>query len=209
MVCGKLYAFYTQKYKNRLEQESVYAAFLRKGKTMKKILETRRLYLREMTPEDYGALCLMLKDAEVMYAYAHAFDDAEAQEWLDRQMQRYKEYGFGLWAVILKDTDEMIGQCGLTMQACRGERVLEIGYLFQKKYWHQGYATEAAKACKQYAFDTLHAEKVYSIIRDNNTASQRVAVRNGMKSEGQFVKHYYGLDMPHIIFSVENPGRER
>lgn len=159
--------------------------------------------MREMTPDDYEALCLMLKDEKVMYAYAHAFDDTEVQEWLNRQLQRYKEYGFGLWAVILKETEEMIGQCGLTMQECRREQVLEIGYLFQKEYWHQGYAAEAANACKQYAFNVLQAEKVYSIIRDSNMASQHVAIRNGMKPEGEFVKRYYGMDMPHIIFSVD------
>ena len=83
---------------------------------MKTILETARLSLREFAPEDYGALCLMLRDAETMYAYEHAFSEAEAHAWLQNQLDRYAKYGFGLWAVILKATGELIGQCGLTMQ---------------------------------------------------------------------------------------------
>lgn len=167
-------------------------------------LQTKRLFLREMTQTDFNDLCKMLKDKDVMYAYEHAFSDKEAHEWLDRQIQRYKDYGFGLWAVILKDNGEMIGQCGLTMQDTDDKQVLEIGYLFCKEYWHNGYATEAAKACKDYAFENLLANEVYSIIRDNNIASQNVAKRNGMTVCGKFVKHYYGIDMPHLLFCVKN-----
>lgn len=167
------------------------------------ILETERLYLRKMEQSDYSALCKILQDKEVMYAYEHAFSDEEVQEWLDRQRKRYEDYGFGLWLVVLKDTDEGIGQCGLTMQDCNGKQVLEIGYLFQKAYWHKGYATEAAVACKKYAFETLKAKEVFSIIRDNNIPSQKVAKRNGMKVVDQFVKHYYGMDMPHLVFSIK------
>lgn len=105
-----------------------------------------------------------------MTAYEHAFDDAEVQQWLENQLRRYREDGFGLWAVLLKDTEQMIGQCGITWQECNGRRVLEVGYLFEKAYWHQGYATEAAIACKEYAFEVLQADEVFSIIRDNNFA---------------------------------------
>lgn len=105
------------------------------------IFETDRLYLREMEQTDFSSLCEILQDKEVMYAYEHAFTNYEVQEWLNRQIKRYEDYGFGLWAVILKDTNEMIGQCGLTMQDCDGNQVLEIGYLLKKKYWHNGYAT--------------------------------------------------------------------
>lgn len=167
------------------------------------ILETERLYLREMNQSDFGSLCRILQDEETMYAYEGAFSDAEVQEWLDRQISRYQKWNFGLWAVILKATDEMIGQCGLTMQPWKEEEVLEIGYLFERKYWHKGYAAEAAAACKKYAFERLKADEVCSIIRDTNTASQRVAIRNGMVMADTWVKHYRGVDMPHYRYVIK------
>lgn len=168
------------------------------------IFETKRLYLREMTKDDFGSLCKMLQDNEVMYAYNGAFSDLEVQEWLDRQLARYEKYGFGLWAVILKESGEMIGQCGLTMQPWKDKEVLEVGYLFQKEFWHKGYAAEAARACRQYAFEELNADEVCSIIRDTNIPSQNVALRNGMTDKDTWIKHYRGEDMPHILFSVKN-----
>ena len=167
------------------------------------ILETERLIVREMTKEDFPALTDMLYDERVMYAYAHSFSEDEAQAWLYNQLRRYKEDGFGLWAVILKETGKIIGQCGITKQRIPEKEVLEVGYLFSADYWHKGFATEAAIACKNYAFENLGANEVYSIIRDNNYASQNVAKRNGMKEVGRFNKHYYGIDMPHIVFRTE------
>lgn len=164
------------------------------------ILETERLYLREMNQADFGPLCKILQDEEAMYAYEGAFSDEEVQEWLDRQMARYQKWNFGLWAVVLKETDEMIGQCGLTMQPWKDREVLEIGYLFARDFWHRGYAAEAAGACKKYAFETLKAEEVCSIIRDTNIASQKVAVRNGMEMADTWTKHYRGVDMPHYRY---------
>lgn len=156
-----------------------------------------------MTKEDFPALTDMLYDERVMYAYAHTFSEDEAQAWLYNQLRRYKEDGFGLWAVILKETGKIIGQCGITKQRIPEKEVLEVGYLFSADYWHKGFATEAAIACKNYAFENLGANEVYSIIRDNNYASQNVAKRNGMKEVGRFNKHYYGIDMPHIVFRTE------
>lgn len=167
------------------------------------ILETERLYLREMTQNDFASLCKILQDDETMYAYEGAFSDEEAQEWLDRQIARYNKWGFGLWAVILKETDEMIGQCGLTFQPWKDKEVLEIGYLFQKQYWHKGYATESAVGCKKYAFESLNADEVCSIIRDTNIPSQNVALRNGMVKTDSAIKHYKGVDMPHYRYVVK------
>lgn len=170
------------------------------------ILETKRLYFREMEQGDFNSLCKILRDDEVMYAYNGAFENGEVQEWLDRQLARYDKYDhkFGLWAVVLKESGEMIGQCGLTIQPWKDKELLEIGYLFQKKFWHKGYAIEAAEACKKYAFEKLNADEVCSIIRDTNIPSQNVALRNGMTAKGTWVKHYKGEDMPHILFTVKN-----
>ncbi len=166
------------------------------------ILETERLYLREMNQLDWASLRKILQDKDVMYAYEGPFSNDEVQEWLDRQISRYQKWGFGLWAVILKETDEMIGQCGLTIQPWKDEEVLEIGYLFQRSYWHKGYAGEAAEACKRYAFERLKADEVCSIVRDINIASQNVAIRNGMTMTDRWTKHYKGVDMPHYRYVV-------
>lgn len=167
------------------------------------ILETKRLYLREMNQADFTSLCRILKDEETMYAYEGAFNDTEVQEWLDRQIMRYKKWGFGLWAVVLKETEEMIGQCGLTMQPWKDSEQLEIGYLFERSHWHKGYAAEAAAACKKYAFEVLDADEVCSIIRDTNAASQKVALGNGMTPADTWTKHYRGVDMPHTRYVVQ------
>jgi len=170
---------------------------------MKIILETDRLYLREMDEGDFDDLCSILQDKEVMYAYEHAFSDEEVKNWLNNQLKYYKEFGFGLWASVLKETGEFIGQTGLTVQPYNDSKVLEIGYLFKKKFWHNGYAIEAAKACRDYAFNVLKKDEVYSIIRDNNVASINVAKRNGMVKVGEFIKHYCDMDVPHYLFCVK------
>ncbi|BBM16844.1 acetyltransferase [Enterococcus avium] len=167
------------------------------------IIETARLYLRELQQSDLDSLSKILQDEQTMVAYEGAFDDTEVQSWLEKQLDNYRREGFGLWAVVLKETNEMIGQCGLTWQDFAGQKVLEIGYLFQRAFWHHGYAIEAAEACKKYAFEQLNAEEVFSIIRDTNTASQKVAERNGMTRSGEFVKHYRGVTMPHYVYSVK------
>lgn len=174
---------------------------------MKTILETPRLLLREMTTSDLTAICRVLQDEKTMYAYEHAFSDEEAQAWLNNQLRRYREDGFGLWAVVLKESGEIIGQCGITLQDVNGEWVPEVGYLFERAYWHRGFATEAAIACKEYAFSVLGLDTVYSIIRDNNIASQNVAKRNGMTVCGRIVKHYYGMDMPHLVYRAERDAK--
>jgi RimJ/RimL family protein N-acetyltransferase len=170
---------------------------------MKMVLETNRLFLREFSENDYEDLCEILQDKDVMYAYEHAFSNEEVMDWYNKQIERYNENGYGLWAVIHKETKEFLGQCGLTIQKINGEKFLEIGYLFKKRYWHNGYATEAASGCKTYAFETLRAEKVYSIIRDTNIASQNVATRNGMGKTREIMKHYYNMDMVHYIYEAK------
>lgn len=166
-------------------------------------LTTERLDLREMTRDDLPALRAILQDEETMVAYEGAFDDEMVDTWLDRMLERYETPGHGLMAVVLRETGEMIGQCGLTVQHILNEDVLEVGYLFNRAHWHRGYAVEAATACRDFAFDELGADRVWAQIRDTNLASMNVAIRLGMTVRGRFVKHYRGVDMPHLAFAID------
>lgn len=170
---------------------------------MKHVIETSRLYLRELNQADYSSLAAIVQDEQTMYAYEGPFSDAETQAWQDKNILRYKQDGFGLWAVILRESGAMIGMAGLTWQSIEQATVLEIGYLLNRRYWGMGFAIEAAKACKEYAFSVLEANEVYSIIRDTNIASMNVAIRNGMLVRGRFVKQYRGVSMPHLVFSAK------
>ena len=169
------------------------------------ILETKRLYLRKLQLSDIQALSYILQDKDVMYAYEHSFSNEEVMQWYEKQQERYKNDGVGLLAVILKSENKLIGQCGLTLQDYKDTKVYEIGYLFNKSYWHNGYAVESAAACKEYAFQKLKIDEVYSIIRTNNYTSQKTAERNGMTIKDEIVKHYYNIDMPHYVYSIKNP----
>lgn len=166
------------------------------------ILETEYLCLKEMRQDDFDDLKMMLQDPDVMYAYEHNFSDADVQSWLDRNIKRYKDFGFGLWGIYLKETDGFIGNAGLSMQDTDVEQVIEIGYLLKKEFWHKGYASEITKGIKEYAFNELGLSKVYSIIKHDNIASQKVAKKLGMVKEKEFMTKYYNGDMLHHLYSI-------
>lgn len=87
-------------------------------------IETERLLLREMNRDDYDALFAVLADSDIMQHYPYTFDEQRVRGGIDRNMERYRIFGFGLWAVCLKDTGEMIDDCGLTIG--REQRVICI-----------------------------------------------------------------------------------
>lgn len=158
-----------------------------------------------MTADDLPALRAILQDAETMTAYEGAFDEEMVQAWLARMRDRYRDDGFGLWAVVLSGSGEMIGQCGLTRQHIFDDDGIEVGCLFNRAHWHRGYAAEAAAGCRDHAFAALNVERVWAQVRDTNIASMNVAIRLGMTVRGRFMKHYRGVDMPHLAFAVDRP----
>ncbi len=154
-----------------------------------KIIETERLYLRELTMEDKEEWAKVLSDVESMRFYPHPFSEKEVENWINWNIDNYKKYKHGLWAVILKDGDIFLGDCGITIQNIDGEVVPEMGFHIIKDYCKKGYATEAAIACKKYAFEVLNYEKLYSYTILENIPSQKVAQKVGMNLYKYFEKN--------------------
>lgn len=168
------------------------------------IIETDRLILKHISNNDFESLKSLLQDKIVMYAYEHAFSNDEVKKWYDINVERYKNKGYGMLGIFLKENNIFIGQAGITKQTVRNKIVDEIGYILRKEYWHRGYAIESAINLKNYAFNILKLDKVYSIIRDNNIPSINVAKRNGMTCIDTIVKYYYNIYMPHFVYCIEN-----
>lgn len=151
------------------------------------VLETQRLILRELTWEDFDDLYEVLADSDNMQHYPYTFDTDRVRNWIRRNMERYSIFGFGLWAVVLKETGEMIGDCGITMQRINGTIKPEIGYHIKKKHQRKGYAGEAAWGCRDWAFDSMPLRTLYSYMKSENSPSQATARANGMRMVEQFV----------------------
>ena len=152
----------------------------------KVILETERLFLREMNTGDFDSLYKVLSDPDIMQYYPYKFDEDRVRDWIDRNIQRYHDDGFGLWAVCLKDTGDMIGDCGLTLQNIDGETLPEIGYHIRGNCQHMGYATEAATAVRNWAFANTEYPALYSYCRSTNTASIKTAASIGMHYDREY-----------------------
>lgn len=154
-----------------------------------KVIETERLYLRELCMDDKKELMKVLSNPESMQFYPHPFSEEEVENWIRWNIENYKKYNHGLWAVLLKEDDVFLGDCGITMQNIGGETVPEIGFHIIKEYCNKGYATEAALACKEHAISVLHYPKVFSYTTVRNLPSQRVAEKIGMRLYKYFEKN--------------------
>jgi len=144
------------------------------------ILQTLRLTLREFAPQDTDAVALVLSNPETMRYYPAPYDRAGVEQWIERNRQRYQDDGVGVWARELTKTQELIGDCGIMRQWVEDEPLYEIGYHLRGDFWRQGLATEAAIACRNWAFAHLKTDRLISLIRPENLPSRRVAERNGM-----------------------------
>jgi len=150
------------------------------------ILQTERLFLRKMNMDDYEALYAVLADPKIMQHYPYSFDEARVRNWIERNMNRYTENGFGLWAVCLKETGEMIGDCGLTLQNIDGQMLPEIGYHIRRDQQQKGYAKEAAKAVLDWALKSTDYPAFYSYCKYTNVPSYKTAEAIGMHFEKEY-----------------------
>jgi ribosomal-protein-alanine N-acetyltransferase len=164
-----------------------------------RVLQTQRLSLREFELEDVDALAAILSDPETMRYYPMPFDRAAVVDWILRNRTRYANDGFGLWAMILKATGDLIGDCGLVRQSVDGLDEIEIGYHVRRDLWGQGYASEAARACRDYGFSSLKVDRLISLIRPENLQSRRVAEKNGMT----IWKETTRANLLHYVYAIE------
>ena len=174
---------------------------------MNAIVETDRLFLRRMNEDDFDALYQVLADTEIMRHYPYVFDVKKVREWIKRNIKRYKENGFGLWAVCLKKTGEMIGDCGLTLQNIDGEMLPEIGYHIRRDCQHKGYAKEAAKGVMDWAFMNTDYPALYSFCKYTNEASIRTAESIGMRCEREYPDEANGTTHVSVIYREKNANK--
>ncbi|MFN7946356.1 MAG: GNAT family N-acetyltransferase [Blastocatellia bacterium] len=167
-------------------------------------IETARLRLRRFRPDDLTALTLILCDPSVtLYIGAGApVRTGEVPYHLQQLTENYwTEYGFGRWAVVYRETGELAGYCGLRVN----EGKPELHYLLGRAWWCAGLATEAARACLDYAFTKLRLSEVIALVRPENTASVRVLKKIGMQHTGKqacyfnyYFYYYVTTSPPHI-----------
>lgn len=177
------------------------------------VLTTPRLSLRAMDRGDTDRLLGIFGDPEAMRYYPATKDRRATEEWIDWILRSYAEDGIGLWIVERREAGEFLGQCGLTMQEVEGQREPEIGYLFLRSAWGQGYATEAARACRDHAFGSLGYARLISLSTVANRPSQRVAERIGMTLEREIERRgkrtcVYAMDRPADTSPSAAPERE-
>ena len=152
-------------------------------------LQTERLILRELTPDDTPALAQILGDAEVMrHSVAGVLSEKATGEFIDWCRISYCERGFGPWAVVEKSTSTLAGFCGLNAEVVDEKHEIEIGYRLATRLWGKGLGTEAARSAVSCGFDQMRASSLIAIVQPANFASVKVIQKLGF---GGFVHSQY------------------
>jgi RimJ/RimL family protein N-acetyltransferase len=171
------------------------------GSTGTTLISTSRLRLRAYLPADVDERAAMFADKQTMRYYPRTKSRDETVAWIDRNLRSYERNGFGLWVVELKSTGEFLGECGLVVQKVDGAPEIELGYSIKRARWGQGFAPEAAIACRDHAFEVLGLRRLISIIHPDNVPSQAVARKIGMRHE----KDTQLSGLPQRIYSLDAP----
>ncbi|MFT4553507.1 MAG: RimJ/RimL family protein N-acetyltransferase [Chlamydiales bacterium] len=165
------------------------------------IAKSKRLILSPLTMDDLDSMLEIFSDPIAM-SFSRVKNREEVKVRIQWNLDSYRDNSFGLWACKLKDSGQFIGCCGILLHPdIGGQEEKEISYHFIRNFWGFGYASEAARACRDYGFETLRVPRLISIIDPLHTASQKVAERMGMKLE----KEVQWLQRNFNVFSIGNP----
>ncbi|MDT8066703.1 MAG: GNAT family N-acetyltransferase [Terriglobia bacterium] len=162
------------------------------------VIETERLLLRQLVPEDFEAIRRIHSDPEVMAIYGGVFTEQGTRDFIQRNIDRYAKDGVGFYAITLRDAGELIGCGGIIMQPTDQGIEPEIGYQVRRDQQGRGYATEMAQGCMQYAFEVLKADHIISLIRPDNMPSRRVAEKNGLVVDREFLWR----EQLHLVYQM-------
>jgi RimJ/RimL family protein N-acetyltransferase len=178
------------------------------GKKPMIILETERILLRHLEPEDLDSLYELYRDPEMRrYFPVESLPDGtltyeETREELEWFLNGHPEHHeLGLWATIHKETGQFIGRCGLLPWTIDGQNEVEVAYMIAKPFWQQALGTEAALAIRDYAFDQLGLPRLICMIYPENIASVKVATNIGMALEKECVDEFGAF----LVYSMSKP----
>jgi ribosomal-protein-alanine N-acetyltransferase len=165
------------------------------------ILETERLRLRPMCDDDYENLCALYADPEVMRYVDGVRTPEQTRERLSLMIDHWAQHGFGIWALFHRPAGAFVGRCGVGY--FRGGEA-ELAYTLARQFWGRGLATEAAQAAVAVAFERLGLPRVVAYADVENTASQRVMIKLGMRQDG--TTHVHGCDaVRYVLDNARGP----
>ncbi|MEK5057986.1 GNAT family N-acetyltransferase [Paenibacillus sp. FSL H7-0326] len=174
-------------------------------------IETARLNIREFIMNDWIDVHKYASSPRVTeHTLWGPNSEEETKSYVSHQiaMQQLNERTDYEFAVILKETNQLIGGCGMYIR----EKNAEIGYCFNSEYWGNGYASEASKVLLKLAFENFNIHRVFATCRPENTGSEKVLRKIGMKMEGHLREHIWAKGVFHdsYLFSIlENEYKER
>jgi ribosomal-protein-alanine N-acetyltransferase len=169
---------------------------------MRQLLETDRLKLRELSLDDLGRMYSILSDPVTMQFWPKPFDLESAERWIKRSIEAYRELGFGRYAVVLKSSGDLIGDCGFMRAEVNGVQENDLGYIIDKRFWGRRYATEAAKACLRHGLENLKMKRIVASMETKHLASKAVAEKIGLKFEREFINSR-NRNLPTALLSIE------
>ena len=153
-------------------------------------LGTKRLILRSFEMSDAPRVQLLADDkaiADTTLNIPHPYEDGMAEQWIGTHEEKFKKGELANFAVILEETNQLIGAIGLVINK-RFNRA-ELGYWIARNYWNKGYATEAAMRVLEYGFAERNLHKIHASHLKRNPSSGRIMEKIGMKKEGEFKEH--------------------
>ncbi len=166
-------------------------------------IATERLTLRKIKRSDYEEMKIILQDEKLMLVgWGKTYSDEEVQVWIDKITEQYEDFGYSYYLAIEKSTNVVIGIMGILPVNIKETDYIEIAYILKQEFWGNGYATEGIKACVDYIFNVLNADKYIAQVIPENTSSSRIAERLGMKVIDDYMRDHNGKDVFHLIYAL-------